>query len=92
MIYLASKKSDKYINHEFYHDGFLYFHCNSEGKSNLLFMEYGRFDLKNGGSYRLCERFEYELPETLKYIGYTGMQERVDMLENIVEHKIFDKL
>lgn len=94
MIYLASRKPtkhDEYTSHEFYYDGALYFH--SFGVISNPYMMYGKFILGiNSSSYEKCDSFEYELPETLNIIEYTWFRERVTMLFDIVEQKIFDNI
>ena len=94
MIYLATRKPTKhdiYTSHEFYYDGALYFH--SFGVESNPDMMYGKFILGIGSnSYEKCDSFEYELPKTLNIIEYAWMRERVDMLCDIVEQKIFENI
>ena len=92
MIYLATKIENDYITHNFYDDGYLYSH-EFLTHINLTYNQYGKTKLTNNtNSYIDCGAFEYELPSVLYSVNYTGFDERITCLANIIDRKIFENI
>lgn len=90
MIYLASSKGYGHtIRHEFYHDGYIY--LVQIVQIGNFYYNYDKIQIGSAG-YRTTEPFEYELPETLNIIEYNNFEERMSILNSIIEKIIFDKL
>ena len=88
MIYLGTHQytTDIYV-HDFYFDNYFY----SVYKNGLKY-EYKRMESGYFNAYVYVKPFSYVLPETLNYIKYSGIFERIDVLNNIVEQKIFENI
>lgn len=88
MIYLATYIfGGNWILHEFINNNDLYcVHVNFNCISGRQ-----RYEVLND-NYNLTSAFKHELPSELRYIKYHGFRERVNILRNIVEHKILDSI
>ncbi len=90
MIYLGTKiySGVKGISsHEFYCDGYFY-----TVFDNLGDISYLRVIIDNYEAYETINKFKYVLPEKLNIIIYNNLKERLNVLNNILESKIFDNL
>jgi hypothetical protein len=82
MIYLGTHT--EFHVHNFYYDGYLYaydFHNNA-----YYYTIYGAIN----NYFKICEPFEYELPETLIELRYGNFDERIDILMKRIEQIIYD--
>lgn len=93
MIYLCSYHANIGMMHFFYKKGKYY---QMKKQSSLL----GDGDTEMFGCYIpgrnafiICEPFDYDLPQVLEYVDLRMKpSERIIILQNIVEQKIFEKL
>lgn len=85
MIYLATSKRYYCICHEFYSDGYIYL------VEIGNFTNYDKIKIGSGG-YRTTEPFGYKLPETLNMIDFINFDDRMSILNSIIEKIIFEKL
>jgi hypothetical protein len=92
MIYLCSdfeKSFNSIFSHEFYYDGKYYSHniYNND--------DYYMCDINNNEDnkqYWKCEKFDYILPPELNIVSYKHLNQRLEILEKIVEQKILDSI
>ncbi len=90
MIYLATYKfDDEWKVHEFICNN--KFYCVHQNCHNIEGCEIYEV-LVDLSEYHHTEPFEYFLPVKLRYIKYHGFRERTNILRDIVDEKIFDKL
>lgn len=89
MIYLGTHvRDDGGESHEFYCDGYLYYHS-----LGFLFLgPYGKKKIGYVDAYIDCDAFEYELPDDLNYIKYENFDDRISLLCNIVDKRIFENI
>jgi hypothetical protein len=90
MIYLGTYEfDDEWIVHEFICNN--KFYCVHQNYFNNEGCE--RYEvLVNLSEYHHTEPFVYKLPVKLRYIEYHGFRERMNILRDIVDEKIFDSI
>jgi hypothetical protein len=89
MIYLGTQQYDTATSHEFYHIGKFYT-LDIHNYGDIKIYEY--YVLYNNNGYTKCEKFDYILPEKLNYIEYDNFHERMIILQQIIESKIYENL
>jgi hypothetical protein len=94
MIYLGTHFNDTYllpVSHHFYCDG--NFYSVSPGTEDSIYKSVSKYYIRTeNGIYEYCEKFEYELPSVLIYIGYSKRTEKIEVLDKLVINKILDSI
>lgn len=89
MIYLCSRKLYSGFVHNFYCDGYLYYHNTNVDLYCCVKLEKRIYDM---GMYSNCDSFQYVLPDKLNYTKYHGFGHRIKVMVDIMEQIIFENI